>query len=117
VKGGSGQKSGFSGFLSRKKTHRGRHCLSVREKEFCFFFREPGSDSEKRHRPGGVPGEEPQGSCDLIPSGQAEKGGREIPEKGHEDGRGALSRGAFVLPQNGVPDPVMGLDAPVFASE
>ena len=53
----------------------------------------------------------------MIPSGEAEKGDREIPEKGHEDGRGALSRGAFVLPQNGVPDPVMGLDAPVFASE
>ena len=53
----------------------------------------------------------------MIPSGQTEKGDREIPEKGHEDGRGALSRGALVFSENGVPDPVIGLDAPMTANE
>ena len=53
----------------------------------------------------------------MIPAGQTEKGDREIPEKGHENGRRALSRGAFVLPENGVPDPVIGLDAPMTANE
>ena len=39
------------------------------EKGVSLFFRELGSESEERHRLGGLPGEEPQGLRDLIPPG------------------------------------------------
>ena len=87
------------------------------QKEQTVFSREPGSEAEEGKSPGGLPGEMPEGLRYFFPSGQTEKSDREIPEKGHEDGRGAFSRGAFVLPEHDVPDPVKGLDSPVAANE
>jgi len=89
----------------------------VREKGKRVFFREPGSETEEGKSLGGVPGEVPERRRNLVVSGETEKGDREIFEKPHEAGSRALYRGAFVFPEDDVPDQVLGLDSPMSANE
>lgn len=91
-------------------------CLSVGNKGKRGFS-ETRSESDEGKSQGSLPGEVPQGLRDFLPAGQTKKSDREIPEKGHEDRRRSLSRGALVFPENDVPDPVKGLDSPMTANE